>query len=535
MVIVLLFSCQLFAAPIQTDVPALKDVYANDFYIGCILSYKHIGFPDDTAVPGQSAVIAPDGGSLIKFHMNSMTPGNNMKPAYTVDLDASQAAYTAAATQAEKDSIEIHPIVRFNGDIIAQLNWVRRQGFTFRGHALVWHNSAPARLFRTGYTSNGARLSKEVMTQRMENYIKEVFRIIHESWPGMLSAMDVVNEAVTDGSGADRTTDSEWYLTFGDNSYIMKAFELADKYRDLYGETQIKLYYNDYNTDVPAKANGIVRICGPVFRAGYLDGIGMQGHDALNSPTVEEWIAMYNKFDTICNEMAVTEFYVDLGTSTANATNLAVQANQYAMLFKIYLDRSYFSGRGKIINLTKDGLNDQYTLFPNTLSSLWDANNQCKPAFYAVAEVGKNYHTLDTLIAYAENLEQNVYTQEQWDNLVIKLGMARNDFIRNYSASESAVTGLANAITYLTDAINGVITTNIELTESLSKVYIYITDGKLFINKIPEGSKVFVYGLNGACLNSVSGIGDPIVLPYTMPCIIKVVSNEGSVVLKAFR
>lgn len=25
---------------IQTNVPALKNVYANDFYIGCILSYR---------------------------------------------------------------------------------------------------------------------------------------------------------------------------------------------------------------------------------------------------------------------------------------------------------------------------------------------------------------------------------------------------------------------------------------------------------------------------------------------------------------
>jgi endo-1,4-beta-xylanase len=529
----ILYSSQLFAAAIQTDVPALKDVYANDFYMGCILSYKHIGFPDDTAVPGQSAVIAPDGGNLVKFHLNSMTPGNNMKPAYTVDLNASAAAYSAAVTQEERDSIEIHPIVRFNGDIIAQLNWARRQGFTFRGHTLVWHNSAPARLFRKGYSSDSARLSKEMMTLRMENYIKEVFRIIHESWPGVLSAMDVVNEAVTDGSGTDRT-DSEWYLTFGDNSYIMQAFELAHKYRELYSETQIKLYYNDYNTDVPAKANGIVRICGPVFRAGYLDGIGMQGHDAFNSPTADEWIAMYNNFDTVCNEMAVTEYYVELGSTTANETNLAVQANQYAMLFKIYLDRSYFSGRGKIINLTKDGLNDQYTLFPYTLSSLWDANNQCKPAFYAIAQVGINYHTLDTLIAYAENLDPADYTTEQWENLTDKINSAKDAFTRNYSASESAVTGLGNAITYLLAAIDGRIN-GVDTTEALHEVFVYIAGQQMTINNIPAGSEVLVYGLNSALLHAVKNATEQIVLPYSVPCIVRVVTNNGSVTLKAFR
>ncbi|MCC6398252.1 MAG: hypothetical protein IT282_14660, partial [Bacteroidetes bacterium] len=129
----------LFAGPpalsgvkdtIQTDVPALKDVFAHDFYFGCLLSYAHIGFPTDPPVPGQSAVVEPNGGYLIQYHMNSMGPGNNMKPQYTVDLTGSASAYTAASTQEAKDSINVHPIVRFNGNLIAQLNWAQRQGFT---------------------------------------------------------------------------------------------------------------------------------------------------------------------------------------------------------------------------------------------------------------------------------------------------------------------------------------------------------------------------------------------------------------------
>ena len=39
---------------IQTNVPALKEVYRNDFRIGCLLSYRNIGFADDPPVPGQS-------------------------------------------------------------------------------------------------------------------------------------------------------------------------------------------------------------------------------------------------------------------------------------------------------------------------------------------------------------------------------------------------------------------------------------------------------------------------------------------------
>jgi len=435
---------------VQTDVPALKDVYDDDFYIGCLLSYRNIGFPDDPYVPGQSTVVTPNGGYLIKFHMNSMSPGNNMKPQYTVDISGSAAAYNAAAP-ADKDSIDTHPIVRFNGDLIAQLNWAQRQGFTFRGHTLVWHNQTPTEFFRSGYTSSGSRLGKEKMTERLDNYLKEVIRLIHEGWPGLLSAMDVVNEAVND-DGSDRIT-SDWYLTFGDNSYLLKAFELTRKHSINYGETQIKLYYNDYNTHNPAKANGIVRICTPIYEAGYLDGIGMQDHDGLNYPTAEQWIASYDKFYPICDEIAVTELDVTTGYADPPPSVLATQANQYGQLFKGFVERSYFSGRGKVISVSKDGLNDQYTFKTNQASSLWDAQNQCKPAFYAVVDVGKYYNALDSLVAHADSLAESDYTAESWSEFFASLANVKNIMWQDYSAQESAAGALGEALSILESAL----------------------------------------------------------------------------------
>lgn len=456
-----------FAQTIQTDVPAIKDVYQDDFYFGCLLSYAHIGFSSDPYVPGQSSVVDANGGYLIKYHMNSMSPGNWMKPAYIVDLNGSASAYNSASTQDEKDSIDVHPIVTFNGNITAQLNWAKRQGFTFRGHTLVWHNQTPGTaFFRTGYSDSGERLSKEKMTERMENFIKEVIRTIHEGWPGLLSAMDVVNEAVND-NGTDRTSSNEWYTTFGDNSFIMKAFEFARKYTEEYGETQIKLYYNDYNTSTASKADGIVRVCGPIFRAGYLDGIGMQEHDALSSPTAAQWIATYNKFDTICTEMAVTEFDVRTGTANPSSSVLSRQANQYGSLFKCFVERSYFSGRGKIINVSKDGLNDEWTFVKNESSSMWDASDQCKPAFYSVVSVGENYNALDSLIVAADTLQESNYTEESWANfsnafLFAKDAMSRN-YSQNVSASDTleiAKNELISAIDSLDTEITGISTTN---------------------------------------------------------------------------
>lgn len=464
--LLIISSTQVYAQidTIQTNVPTLKDVYANDFYIGCLLSYRHVGFPTDPPVPGQSSVIAPNGGNLIKFHMNSMSPGNNMKPQFTVDINTSAAAYSAASA-AEKDSVDTHPVIRFNGDLIAQLNWAKRQGFTFRGHTLVWHSQTPGTsFFRSGYTNSGARLSKEKMTERLDNYIKEVIRLIHEGWPGLLNAIDVVNEAVND-NGADRTSDSEWYTTFGDNSYLMKAFELTRKWTVEYGETQIKLYYNDYNTHNPNKADGIVRICTPIFQAGYLDGIGMQDHDANSSPTAAQWIATYNMFEPICTEMAVTELDVTTGSANPSPSVLATQANQYGQLFKCFVERSYFSGRGKIINVSKDGLNDQYTFKTNQSSSLWDAQNKCKPAFYSAVDVGNNYNALDSLVAYADTLRESEYTPESWSTFAAVLASAKTARGQNYSASVSAANGLGEAKDTLNAAIEGLVKITSEVND----------------------------------------------------------------------
>ncbi len=442
---------------IQTNVPALKVVYAHDFTIGCLLSYRNIGFSTDPPVPGQSAVVTPEGGYLIKFHMNRMTPGNNMKPQYTVDITGSAAAYAAATTQQAKDSIDAHPIISFNGDLIAQLNWAQRQGFTFRGHTLVWYNQTPTQFFYSGYTTAGARLTKAQMTVRLGNYIEEIVRLIHAGWPGMLAAIDIVNEAIDDNTGAVRTTGNDWYTTFGDSTYVMSAFQFARQYTTLYGETQIKLYYNDYNSEIASKADGIVRLCTPIFQAGYLDGIGMQEHNNLSTPTAQTFIASYDKFSSICSEISITELDVATGSATPSAAVLATQANQYAMLFKCFVERSAGAGRGKIVNVSKDGLNDQYTFQTNQSSSLWDSQNQCKPAFFAVVRVGIYYNALDSLIRYADTLNMNNYTPNSWTQFVGPLSAARSALAMNYSTAVPADTALAMAEANLNSAIAGLI------------------------------------------------------------------------------
>jgi len=241
----------------------------------------------------------------------------------------------------------------------------------------------------------------------------------------------------------------------------MKAFEFTRKWTEYYGETQMKLYYNDYNTHIPAKADGIVRICKPIYEAGYLDGIGMQDHDQYNSPTAEQWITSYEKFEPICDEISVTE--LDVKPSTDSATRWATQANQYAALIKCFVERSYFSGRGKIISVSKDGLNDKWAFVTN--ASLWDAENQCKPAFYEVVKVGINYNALDSLISITDTLSENKYTIESWELLMTSLSKAQYAMNRNYSYTVSAGDSLENAKNNLDLAIRSLVVSSNNVNE----------------------------------------------------------------------
>jgi hypothetical protein len=155
--------------------------------------------------------------------------------------------------------------------------------------------------------------------------------------------------------------------------------------------------------------------------------------------------------------MAVTELDV-------KSTDLTAQANQFGMLLKCFVERSYRSGRGKIVNVTKDGLNDANTF--NLNSSIWDANDQCKPSFYAFANVGINFHALDSLISYADTLRANKYTSASWSNFAVSLASAKSAKSQDYSATVSAATIMAQAKDTLKAAIDGLVKFTAGITDA---------------------------------------------------------------------
>ena len=145
--------------------------------------------------------------------------------------------------------------VLINEEILGKvLKLASDNGLKLRGHTLVWHSQTPEWFFHKDYNVDKSLVSKDVMRQRMESYIKKVLTYCQENYPGVVYAWDVVNEAVND-DGTMRTS-SIWYKVYGDAGYVTDAFTFARKYAD----KDVKLFLNDYNEYAAAKRDRIYQV-----------------------------------------------------------------------------------------------------------------------------------------------------------------------------------------------------------------------------------------------------------------------------------
>jgi len=141
------------------------------------------------------------------------------------------------------------------------------------GHTLVWHNQTPDWVFED---AEGKPLQKDALLERMKDHIKAVAG----RYKGRIHGWDVVNEAIFD-DGNYRT--SHWYNITG-KDFIKEAFKTASEV-----DPDMELYYNDYNMWKPAKRNTAIELAKELRAEGIrIDGIGMQGHYGLESPSLED-------------------------------------------------------------------------------------------------------------------------------------------------------------------------------------------------------------------------------------------------------
>lgn len=267
---------------------SLKDLYKDDFYIGCCV-------PDSFVT---SPVEEPR--TLLLNQFNSITCENEMKPENVLD---------AATTLADPEKYNESPALDFT-KAITILDFAKENNLKMRGHTLVWHSQTPDWFFYENYDTSANLASRELMLKRLENYIKGVFEFVNTNYPGMFYAFDVANECVDD---SNKLRESNWTKTIGPD-----FLEYAFKYARQYAGDDIKLFYNDYNEYDSGKQDKIIEVLKPIAEAGNLDGMGLQSH--ISSPvSMERYIGALKKYaDELGVTIHVTELDVNAVKSSAN-------------------------------------------------------------------------------------------------------------------------------------------------------------------------------------------------------------------------
>lgn len=327
----------------------IKDYYQNFFPIGVAVGVGNL--------QGEEA-------RLIKKNFNSITAENAMK------MEVLQPAEG-----------------KFNWKMADSIvNFAKANGIRIRGHNLCWHEQVPPWFFKG---ENGAPVSKALLLKRLKEHITAVVG----RYKGQIYAWDVVNEAVDDDP-REFLRNSKWYQICGED-YISKAFEYAHA-----ADPGAKLYYNDYNTENPAKRERILRLLRELIDKGVpIDGVGLQAHWSLHDPTENNLRAAIEKYSALGLKIQFTEVDISIYPWEKNRrekkpgeTDLFTdeieqkQIEQYGMVFRVFREYS-----DKITNVTFWNISDRYSWLDDypvkgrkNYPLLFDKNLQPKRAYWEV-------------------------------------------------------------------------------------------------------------------------------------------------------
>ena len=343
----LIFTLLLPIVAFQSSAQSLKDVFAKDFLIGVSLNPRNVRNSAEQV--------------LIRQQFNSVTCENAMKPG------------------------PLHPSADVwkweEADRIA--NFCRENGIKMRGHCLVWHNQFADWML---YDEMGNFVDKEVFYARLKDHIQTVMT----RYKDIIYAWDVVNEAMSDG-GPNPYRESKLYKLCGDE-FIAKAFQFARE-----ADPKAILFYNDYNECDRRKSKNIFNMVLKMRANGVpIDGIGMQGHYNIFSPSVRELEDALALYAPLVEHLHVTELDVRVnremggqlqfsreGVEVSDSVQ-ALHAQQYERIFKAFQKYS-----DKIDCVTFWNLHDGCSwLGARNYPLLFDRDLQPKQAYYRL--VGKN-------------------------------------------------------------------------------------------------------------------------------------------------
>ena len=307
---------------------------------------------------------------ITKHNFNSVTAENEAKPDSTLDQAACQELAKTDETAVAISTKSFEKIY----------DWCEANHIKVRHHTFVWHQQTPSWFFNKGYQSNGQKVSRDVMIGRLNNFLKTTIETLDERWPGLVYALDVVNEAIVE---VNQMRGGNWMDTIGDD-YIYQAFLAANQYKKDYQE----VYYNDYAFD-QKKWGGIERcqwacdeLLKKVIDEELIDGIGIQAH--IEEPAYAD--AVIEDAKIICKagiKCQITE--LDINISGNNESAFQEQKELYKKIVKAVLEGND-NGTMDVNAIIVWGITDDTSWHRSNYPLMFDSNYAKKPAYYGFLE-----------------------------------------------------------------------------------------------------------------------------------------------------
>ena len=319
---------------------------------------------------------------ITKDNFNSVTAENEAKPNSTLDQTACQELVKTDPTAV---AITTEPFERI-------YDWCEASHVKVRHHTFVWHDQTPDWFFREGYQSGGALVNRTTMIVRLDNFLRETIETLDDRWPGLVYALDVVNEAIPEVD--EVRSDSDWMRTIGDD-YIYQAFVAASKYKTDY----MDLYYNDYSFEQsrwggPKRCKAAVeneKLLKRAIDEGILDGIGIQSH-CLDYEDVD---AILENCETIHNagvKCQLTELDINCSGSSEFDNK---QKDAFSKLIQGII-AGMEEERMDVNAIIVWGITDNLSWHSTNYPLMFNEDYSKKPAYYGFLEALEAYESGDT-------------------------------------------------------------------------------------------------------------------------------------------
>ncbi|MCR5657348.1 MAG: endo-1,4-beta-xylanase, partial [Butyrivibrio sp.] len=304
---------------VEYDIVDLRDaveaLMGEDFIIGTAISYKE--FADSMEM------------ELVTKHFNGCTLGNELKPDSMLKSNKDIEKVELNGEEVDFPKLDFSTPEKYLDFFVDWNNKHPEKKIRIRGHVLVWHSQTPEFFFHEDYDENKPCVTPEVMNKRLEIYIRSVaehFTAEGSKYRDLFYGWDVVNEAVSDGSGTYRTDSerSSWWKVYKSPEFIQNAFVYANRYMP----SDIALFYNDYNETVSTKVEGICQLIKDVKATpgARIDGMGMQAHYGIanNNPSAELIKKAALRYAELVDQIQITELDFK-GSSGPTDEQLAVR------------------------------------------------------------------------------------------------------------------------------------------------------------------------------------------------------------------